>query len=130
MPFHHEQHHSLMPRMDIIDSADETQTTIEIDLAGCHKRDLSITVHDGKLEVSGAIHPPADMENGYAVVTERMFGSFRREVAVPVSLQVKDVRAVFEDHLGLLRITLPHRKSDLPVAKVKVQRGGALFLKD
>lgn len=97
------------PRTAFAPSLDvsSTEKTIELhfELPGLSEDDVSITLEDGKLVVSGERTSTTENEGRHWHRRERRFGSFRREVGLPEEIDADGIAAVFDN--GLLTVTVP-----------------------
>jgi HSP20 family protein len=98
------------PRADVTESDKEMMITLE--LPGIDKNQVDLEVDDGRLVITGKKETKLDKKEEGVVRRERFFGTFRREFAVPGSVDPANVRAKFDN--GVLEVTLPKTK---PVEK-------------
>jgi len=94
----------------------ESAYHIEVDLPGVKKEDISVSVEDGKLIISGqrAYKDEVKEENYYKV--ESRFGKFTRSFALPDEADIEQIHASSTD--GVLEVVVPKLESAL-VDKVK-----------
>jgi HSP20 family protein len=92
--------------------ADEQNLYAEFDLPDVDPAKLDVTVTEGtKLSISG--ERPAPEETGAVWVRqERPFGTFSREVTLPVLVDADKVQAAYEN--GVLKLTLPKSEAAKP----------------
>jgi HSP20 family protein len=103
-----------VPDVDVIETDDAY--IVLLDVPGIARSALSIALDGAKLVVTGekrSNHP----EGARARVKERAVGPFRREFALPSSVDGHEIGAKLED--GVLRVTLPKVRS----GKIKVDIG-------
>ncbi|MBD3223737.1 MAG: Hsp20 family protein [Caldithrix sp.] len=81
---------------------------ITAELPGVRKEDVSITLQDDKLVLSGRKHTARDEQKDNFLRYERLFGRFNRKFNLPEAIQTNNIDAVFED--GVLKITVPKAK--------------------
>ncbi|MDO4198066.1 MAG: Hsp20/alpha crystallin family protein [Erysipelotrichaceae bacterium] len=84
--------------------------TLDIELPGYKKEDVSIEIMDGYLTIS-ARHEYSDEEKndkGQLIRQERSFGSCSRSFYVGDNIKAEDVNAKFEE--GMLMVSLPSSK--------------------
>ena len=100
-----------MPAVEVAESHDALVLTAE--LPGLEEKDLKLSIENNVLTIAGEKEeaitdaPPAKTY----FVNERYYGAFQRSFALPRTVDVDHVKAVFEK--GVLSITLPK----LPQAK-------------
>ena len=66
--------------------------------------DIDVSVHEGRLIVTGERKDTRTQEDGRALVRELRYGSFRREFALPDGVNSDDVEAAYDQGLLELRI--------------------------
>lgn len=91
---------------------DEDKLAVEIEVPGIGREDLDVTVHDGKLIVSGKRNPA--QQTGKCWYNEQSYGTFQRMIALSDVVDTESVEAQLSD--GILSVTLrkkpeakPHR---------------------
>ena len=88
------------------------------ELPGVAKKDVTVSLENSVLRVSGAYNPPfTDLATGEAEEARAPF-EFHRSLAVPEDVDASGIRAEMND--GLLRLTLP-RKEELKPRTIAVQ---------
>jgi len=101
------------PSVDVRETKDEIVVSIE--LPGIRREDVTLTVENGMLSVSG--EKKQEFEQGKAGgdyhLIERTYGRFERSFTLPRTVDQQKVKAAFEN--GVLNITL----SKVPEAKPK-----------
>jgi HSP20 family protein len=103
------------PRVNVAES--DTEFTLYVELAGVAKEDVSITVSDERvLSVKGEKKRPdvAGVEFGR---TERRFGAFERQFALPKNVNAEGITATFEH--GVLTLTLPKTQPSTTTVEIK-----------
>ncbi|HGE72029.1 TPA: Hsp20/alpha crystallin family protein [Candidatus Poribacteria bacterium] len=88
-----------MPLVNIYDNADEI--VIEIALPGVKKEDIDLSLQDRKLIVSGIRIGKSDKPH---YLQEWRYGSFEREIDIPVPIKSDDIHAEYTD--GILTVTM------------------------
>jgi len=91
------------PVLDVFDEKDNFRVLCE--LPGMKKEDISITLHEGTVTISGERKSAAEQKEGEAFRSERYFGKFQRSVTLPGGVDSNRVSASYLD--GVLEITLP-----------------------
>ena len=84
--------------------------TLDIDLPGYKKEDISAELKDGYLTVSAKTNEEHEEkeEDGTYIRRERTFGSCSRSFYVGENIKAEDVKAKFEN--GILNIVLPSKE--------------------
>jgi len=92
-----------MPRVDLLDKEDEI--LVRAELPGVDKKDLDINLSGGMLTIKGETKREEKEEKGEYYRSEITRGSFSRTLQMPVEVDEKAVKAVFND--GMLEVHLP-----------------------
>jgi len=92
-----------VPTLDIY--AEEDDLVIRCELAGVGKDDVDVSLSGNSLWISGErTEDPQERENVSVYVRERRYGTFRRNITLPETIDSDMIRASFVD--GLLEITI------------------------
>ena len=103
-----------MPKIDI--SETETDFVVSAEVPGMAKDDISITMTDGLLTLSGEKnHEHEDKKGNYHLV-ERRYGSFKRSMRLPENVEPDKIDAAYKE--GVLTITIP---KPAPVEAKKIE---------
>jgi HSP20 family protein len=94
------------PAADV--SETEGEYLIKADLPEVRKEDVSITVQDGVLTLSGERRQEVRSENEKVHRVERAYGSFARRFALPENADEQSIRAESRD--GVILIHIPKQK--------------------
>lgn len=94
------------PAADV--SETEGEYLIKADLPEVRKEDVSITVQDGVLTLSGERRQEVRAENEKVHRVERAYGSFARRFALPENADEQSIRAESRD--GVILIHIPKQK--------------------
>lgn len=94
------------PALDVYD--DKDRFVVSVELPGMKKEDISLSIQDGVLAVSGERKHEREGKEGETFRSERYFGRFQRSVTLPAAVDTSKVTASYKD--GILAIDLP--KSD------------------
>ncbi len=106
----------VVPPIDI--SETDNELLVKAELPGISKKDIKLTLEENILTISGEkTEEREEKERNYYLV-ERRFGSFRRSVTLPVSIDPDKVKASYRD--GVLTVTIPKRE-EAKVRKIKVE---------
>ena len=89
---------------------------LDIDLPGCKKEDLAVSLEDGYLTISTSKNDSHDEKNeeGQYIRRERYVGSMTRSFYVGDDITESDIGARFED--GILKLSVPKKE---PVVEEK-----------
>ncbi len=94
---------ALVPRVDMYETDDAV--VVKATIPGVKPEDLEITVTGNVLTIKGEIKEEEKEEGANYIRQERLFGSFRRDLTLPVDVNVDKAEAVFEN--GILTLRLP-----------------------
>ena len=94
---------SWVPPVDIHESADGYEVIAE--LPGMTKKDITVTLEDNVLTITGSREQENENTEGTIHRTERTFGSFSRAFTLPSRADVNKVKATFKN--GLLTLQIP-----------------------
>jgi HSP20 family protein len=110
----------LKPALDVAET--EHAYVVHAELPGVAKDDVTITIEDGTLVLTGEKkreekHEASGREMGWHRI-ERTYGSFQRTLALPKGVDADRAEAAFQD--GVLTITIPKSEQAKPkTLKVK-----------
>jgi HSP20 family protein len=108
------------PLVNVTENDKEVCVTAE--LPGMEEKDIEISVSRNALSIKGEKAEEHETKERNYYRMERSFGSFEREVALPVEIDADKAEAVFKK--GVLCITLPKTKeAQRPVHHVKINKG-------
>ena len=91
------------PALELRENQDSYQVSVE--LPGVDRKDVEVTLHDGVLSITGERKQETEVKEDEYVRTERAYGRFQRQVALPQPVNADSVKAAYKD--GVLIITLP-----------------------
>jgi HSP20 family protein len=91
------------PAVDLFE--DKDQFTVKCELPGIKKEDIDISVEGNNLSICGERKVEQEEKPGEVYHTERYYGRFQRNIALPQSVNASKVNAKYKD--GILTITLP-----------------------
>ena len=101
---------ALMPALDLVD--DDMNYRLSIELPGLTDEDIEISMADGVLSISGEKKEQSERkEKGY-LLSERRYGAFARQIAVPSDVDPDGIKAQFKD--GVLTVTLAKDEKTAP----------------
>ncbi|MCD6204806.1 MAG: Hsp20/alpha crystallin family protein [Candidatus Marinimicrobia bacterium] len=100
---------AISPSVDIEEL--EKSYSINIELPGVNKKDVSINVNEDILSIEGEKKPGKDTNKYKYHRRERTYGKFHRSFRLPDIVDTNSIDAVFKN--GVLNITIPKRKENL-----------------
>ncbi len=95
--------HNLTIALDV--SEDEDAYRIVASVPGISPDDIEITMEDDMLTIEGEVSSGADEENVRYHMRERRYGSFKRSIRFPLTVNADAIEADYD--LGLLTLTVP-----------------------
>jgi len=98
------------PALDVYD--DKENFVVKVELPGMKKEDISLSLHDGMLTISGERAHERKNDSGETFRSERYFGKFQRSVALPALVDASKVTASYKD--GILTVDLPKSEDAKP----------------
>jgi HSP20 family protein len=78
---------------------------IRVDLPGVSADTIDLTVEDNVLTINAKREAPSNTDGVEAVIAERPFGSFSRQVFLGTNLDTENIRAEYE--AGVLTLSIP-----------------------
>jgi HSP20 family protein len=107
----------LMPAMDL--TAADGGYRLSVELPGMQEDDIDIELADGVLTIAGEKRDRTDTEREGFLMSERRYGSFRRQLSLPVDVDPSTVKAIFTD--GVLKIEMKKdSKAESRAKKIKI----------
>lgn len=97
-----------MPRVDV--SEDKKHVYVDADIPGMEQKDIHLSVEHGFLIMRGSREETREEKHKNYHRTERLQGSFLREVYLPSSVDAARITASYKQ--GVLKVVLP--KKDEP----------------
>ena len=105
--------HTTVPAMDVY-SDDDKSLTAEVHAPGFTKDDISVSVHNGMLEIKGEKHEKeedkGDKKRSYML--RESHASFYRRIHLPEYADEDHVDAKFDN--GILKVTVPFKELPKP----------------
>jgi len=106
------------PRIDVLEK--EKEYRIVAELPGMEKKDISLTVKDGVLTVSGEKKTEEKREGENYYCCERRFGRFERSFRIAGAMDEGKITASYAD--GVLTVTVPKTETPEPEsAKIAIK---------
>ena len=90
------------PLVDVGETDDEV--TIRAEIPGVSSRELDVTIEGNTLNISGKKEEKEEFEGENSYRCERRFGSFRRSIELPESVDPDRVNADFVDGVVTIRV--------------------------
>ena len=104
------------PAVDISESDKEYK--VEVELPGLDKKNLNVTVDNGRLHISGERQEEQKDEKENYLRLERSYGSFSRTLQLPATIDEDKAEADYKD--GVLTVRLP-KNAEARGKKVEVK---------
>jgi HSP20 family protein len=98
------------PALDVHETGDEIVVTAA--LPGLKPEDVDITITGQTLSIRGEFKADEKVERDQYLYRERRYGSFHRQLQLPVRVQGDAATATFED--GVLRLSIPKAEEVKP----------------
>ena len=114
------QQRTWRPPTDVYETSESI--VVKVEIAGVDEKDLTISLDNRRLVVSGKRHDP-DRKLSYQQL-EIPYGHFRTEVFLPYAVERDDIEAAYE--AGFLAITLPKAKVHSVRVATKAAQDGDL----
>ena len=97
-------------RMDLHEN--DKSYEMKVDIPGMKKEDIKLTTEENKLVIEGE---RKDEKDDKCHFVERHFGSFHREVCLPVNAEMDKISASYEN--GVLSVSVPKKEEVKPAKK-------------
>jgi HSP20 family protein len=94
---------NVTPAIDIVEKDKAFEVTAE--LPGLDAKDIELQLADGMLTIKGEKQEEREEKTKDRYVSERRYGSFRRSLQVPGSVDAEKIEATYKS--GVLTVTLP-----------------------
>lgn len=98
------------PALDVRE--DKDQYTVNLELAGFKREDISVQIEDGNLVIAGERKAETVNEGTAVHRQERYYGKFSRVLSLPLPIADNQVKAAYKD--GVLTVTLPKAEQAKP----------------
>jgi HSP20 family protein len=109
---------AVTPAIDIVEKDNHYEVTAE--LPGLDAKNIDLQLSDGVLTIKGEKKEEKEEKTKDRYVSERRYGSFRRSLQVPSSVDVDKIEASYKS--GVLTVTLPksaeakNKQKSIPIA--------------
>jgi|HigsolmetaAR202D_1030399.scaffolds.fasta_scaffold00022_95 Molecular chaperone (small heat shock protein) len=101
---------SFTPAIDLSETSDAF--IVEASLPGLKAEDINVSIEDNVLTISGELQQKEEHKERNYHRVERRYGSFRRSIALPNSVQAEKVEAKLEN--GVLHLNIPKAEEAKP----------------
>ena len=101
-----------VPAVNAYVDRDDKKFHCRVPLPGVNAKDINIQTQGHILSISGHQEPTNETDNAVVVYREWMYGSFRRDIALPEGVDQDKISAEYRN--GVLEITAPISVSALP----------------
>lgn len=109
-----------VPSVDI--SENDEQITVKAELPGLEANDVEVSVADDRLTIEGEKKFEKKSEKEDVHLMESAYGTFKRVIALPESVDFAKVEATFKN--GVLTVVLPKKQdAGKPARKLEVKQG-------
>jgi HSP20 family protein len=105
-----------LPAMELFER--DGKFVVRTELPGMKREDITVEVTDHTLTIAGERKAEKEVKEKDYYRCERSYGSFRRAIALPATVDKAQIAATYMD--GMLEVTLPKTKGQ-EAAKITVQ---------
>lgn len=108
-----------IPALEMTEQDKAYRLTVE--LPGMKEDEVEVSIADGVLTIAGEKREESERKDEGVLVSERRYGAFRRQLAIPSDVDPQAIAADFDK--GVLAITLPkdssaaERSRKIPIGK-------------
>lgn len=100
----------LVPAVDIEET--EENIVVKVELPGVDPKDVEVSLRNDVLTIRGEKRQESEQKEGNYHRTERRYGSFTREIRLPMGFDASKIEA--KAHNGVLRVCLPKSEKSKP----------------
>jgi len=108
---------SRVPAIDVLDKKD--RIVVKAEVPGMDKKDISVSVEGDVLTIKGETKKETEEKKEDYYYSERSYGSFYRNVALPAAVSREKVKASYKD--GVLSVTLPKTEEKTKETRIEVE---------
>jgi HSP20 family protein len=101
---------NFVPALDLAEDKEAVFARLEV--PGVKKEDISISLDDGVLTITGERKEEPAREGGAVYRRERVYGKFERVISLPSRVDAAKIKATYTD--GVLNVTLPKAEEAKP----------------
>jgi HSP20 family protein len=108
---------ALSPAMEL--AAKDGGYELSVELPGLEEKDIDVEFADGVLTVSGEKREESEKKDSGYLLSERRYGSFRRQLTLPSDVDPETIAATFEK--GVLKLAMKKdRQAESRTKKIKI----------
>jgi HSP20 family protein len=97
--------------------------TVRVDLPGMTKDDVRVEITENILTIEGERRAEHEEKQDGMVQSERRYGMFRRQIALPEGVNAEQATASFKD--GVLEVTMPAPQRQAHGRQIEIQSGAS-----
>ena len=105
------------PPVDVAESEDSV--TVKAEMPGIEPDEIELSVHDNTLTITGEKKEATEQNEGNYYHVERRYGSFRRDVSLPGTVDAEKIEASCKE--GILCVKLPKIEAAKP-KRIKIEK--------
>ena len=106
-----------VPQIEVLHN--NGQFMVRADLPGLTKDEVKVELTDDVLTISGERKEEKEEKREGFYRSERSYGSFYRQIPLPEGAKTENATATF--HNGVLEITIPAEKVEMPARKLEIK---------
>jgi HSP20 family protein len=118
-PFQSIGRRQLMPAMDVFEK--DGHLHVRAELPGMSEKDITVEIAGDVITISGEKKDEREVKEDNYYRSERSYGSFRRQVALPAGADANKAEAKFKD--GVLELDVPIDQAKSETKKIEVKTG-------
>ncbi|MBI3804130.1 MAG: Hsp20/alpha crystallin family protein [Nitrospirae bacterium] len=107
---------SSFPTVEMAEEKDKY--VVKVETPGLEKEDIRISITDNTLHLRGEVRQEESQEDRNYIFSERVYGTFSRDIPLPSAVNADQVRATVKN--GVLSIELPKAKEAMS-KEIKVE---------
>ena len=108
---------SPFPKVEM--SEEKEKYVVKVETPGVEREDIRISITDHTLHLRGEVRQEEEREDRDYVYSERIYGSFSRDIPLPSAVNADEIRATIKN--GILTIEMPKSKEAMP-KEIKVEQ--------
>lgn len=117
VPFREFENAQWVPQIEVLQN--NGQFMVRADLPGLTKDDVKVELTDEVLTIFGERKEEKEEKREGFYRSERRYGNFYREIPLPEGAKTEKAAATF--HNGVLEITMPAEKVEMPTRKLEIK---------